>query len=103
MIMDWAVHQITTLNLDTSTTKNRILAIGDAYEYMRVSLYMRHVRNPLRDPQLVALLRMLGINFKKPGGGSTAISMRELHALLTRGFKVNTRRGRWARALLAPA
>jgi hypothetical protein len=94
--MDYVVHGLTT-NLDSSTLKGRLGAIYDVYEYCRVQLRMTSLKNPLRDPQLVILTRTLGLNFKKPGGGSLALSIAELIALYAGGFLSDGRRTRWAK------
>ena len=99
--MLWCTHGLTTRKLDSSTIKLRVLAVGDVYDYCRTNLMMRHLRSPLRDPQVVELLRTVGVNFKKPGGGSIAISAAELYGLFTQGFVSSTRRGRWARLYCA--
>jgi hypothetical protein len=75
----------------------RLRAVGAYYEYVRTRLCFRHVRNPLRDPELLELMRMLGANFKKAGGGRIALSAAELYGLFRHGFTTRTRRGRWAR------
>ena len=93
----WVTHGLATRKLDSSTVKLRVLAVGDVYDYCRSHLHMRHLRSPLRDPQIVELLRVVGVNFKKPGGGSIAISAAELYGLFAHGFVSSTRRGRWAR------
>lgn len=97
MLMDFAIHCIHVLKLDSSTTALRLRAIGAYYEYVRTRLCFRHVRNPLRDPELLELMRMLGANFKKAGGGRIALSAAELFGLFRQGFVTRTRRGRWAR------
>jgi hypothetical protein len=96
-LMVWCTHALTVRTLDSSTIKQRLLAVGDVYDYCRERLSMRRLRNPLRDPQLIAMVRTIGINFKKPGGGSIAITVAELHGLFAHGFTSRTRRGLWAR------
>ena len=99
--MLWCIHGLATRKLDSSTIKLRVLAVGDVYDYCRLHLNMRHLRSPLREPQVVEFLRTIGVNFKKPGGGSIAISVVELHGLFTVGLIGKTRRGRWARLYCA--
>lgn len=96
-LMLWCTHGLTTRKLDSSTIKLRVLAVGDVYDYCRSHLGMWQLRSPLRDSQLIDFLRSIGINFKKPGGGSIAISAAELHGLFANGLVATTRRGRWAR------
>jgi hypothetical protein len=97
-LMDYAVSALSGAKpLDSSTIKLYMLSVGDVYEYCRVTLRMGGVRNPLRDAQLVAILRTLGINFKKAGGGAMALTVAELHGLYHNGFVGRTRRARWAR------
>ena len=96
VLMDFVVHSLTA-GLDSSTIKGRLAAIGDLYEYCRVHLRMTGLKNPLRNAQLVAILRTLGLNYKKPGGGSVALTVTELHGIYHRGFPAATRRARWAR------
>jgi hypothetical protein len=97
-LMLWCTHGIATRKLDSSTVKLRVLAVGDVYDYCRTHLSMRHLRSPLRDPQVVEVLRTIGVNFKKPGGGSIAITAAELLGLFAHGLTSTTRRGRWARS-----
>ena len=96
-LMDYTVYGLSTLGLDSSTLKNRLLAVGDVYDYLRINLNMGHIKNPLRDAQLTSLLKTMGINFKKAGGGSLALTAAELHGLYHFGFTNPNRRGRWAR------
>ncbi len=96
-LMAWCSHGLAVAKLDSSTIKNRVLAIGDTYDYMRSVLRLSAVRNPLRDPQLIAYLRTMGVNYKKQGGGSIAISFAQLEGLFKHGFVATTRRARWAR------
>ena len=97
MIMDFAVHCIIVKQLDSSTTVSRLRAVGSFYDYARNRLYFRHCKNPLRDPEILEMLRLLGVHFKKPGGGRIALSAAELVGLFLSGFTAQTRRGRWAR------
>ena len=60
VLMDFVVHQLSA-GLDSSTIKNRLTAVGDAYEYCRVHLRMLGLKNPLRDSQLVDLNSCLKI------------------------------------------
>jgi hypothetical protein len=90
-------HAVAVRKLDTSTVKQRMLAVGDFYDYVSHRLHLRGVRNPLRDPELISLLRVYGLNFKKAAGGSMALTLAELHGLFERGLTTLTRRGRWAR------
>jgi hypothetical protein len=96
VLMDFVVQSLSA-GLDSSTIKNRLTAVGDLYDYCRVHLRMVGLKNPLRDSQLVAVLRTLGVNYKKAGSGSVALTVTELHALYHRGFLSGTRRARWAR------
>ena len=96
-LMDFAVWCISVRNLDSSTTANKLRGIFAYYDYVRLRLCFRHVRNPSRDPELMELTRTLGINFKKPGGGRSTLSPAELDGLFGLGFVGRTRRGRWAR------
>jgi hypothetical protein len=100
-LMLWCTHGLAVRKLDSSTIKLRVLAVGDVYDYCRSHLHMRHLRSPLRDPQVIEFLRTVGVNFKKPGGGSIAITAAELHGLFALGFTSQTRRGRWARLYCA--
>ena len=97
VIQDFMVHGLGTKNWDSSTITNRLLAIGSFYQYVRTSLGLRHVRSPLRDPEVIETGRVVGVNFKKDGGGRLPLSFAELHGLFARGFIASTRRGLWAR------
>ena len=97
MLMDFAVYCIHVKQLDSSTMMLKLRAVGAFYDYVRTRLCFRHVRSPLRDPELLELTRSLGANFKKAGGGRIAISAAELVGLFRLGFVTRTRRGRWAR------
>ena len=97
MLMDFAVWCILDRGLDSSTTANKLRGVFAFYDYVRVRLCFRHVRNPSRDTELIEMMRTLGVNFKKPGGGKMALSAVELFGLFRLGFVTRTRRGRWAR------
>jgi len=96
-LMDFAVWCILVKKLDSTTTANKLRGVFAYYDYVRLRLCFRHVRNPSRDPELIELTRTLGINFKKPGGGRQSLLPAELEGLFTLGFVTRTRRGRWAR------
>jgi hypothetical protein len=95
--MDFAVWCIMVRKLDSSTTANKLRGVFAFYDFVRLRLCFRHVRNPSRDPELIELLRTLGVNFKKPGGGRLSLSAAELLGLFASGFIGATRRARWAR------
>ena len=97
VIMDFMVFGLSIKNWDSSTITNRVLAIGSFYQFIRNSLGLRHVKSPLRDPEVIECGRIIGVNFKKDGGGRLPLSFAELHGLFARGFTGRTRRGRWAR------
>ena len=97
MVLDFMVYGISVKNWDSSTVQNRVMAIGSFYQYARNSLGLRHVKSPLRDPEVIEGGRIIGVNFKKDGGGRLPLSFAELHGLFARGFTGRTRRGRWAR------
>ena len=96
-LMDYVVYGLTSANLDTTTIRNKLNGIHDLYEYCRVVLRMTSLRSPLRDPQLVILLRSVGVNLKKPTSGSIALTTIEIHGLYHRGWTSDTRRTRWAK------
>jgi len=97
LLMDFAIWCTLVKKLDSSTTANKLRGIFYFYDYIRTRLCFRHVRNHSRDPELIELIRSLGINFKKPGGGRLPLSAAELSGLFQHGFTARTRRGRWAR------
>jgi hypothetical protein len=97
VLMDFMVWCVLERNLDSSTVRNYTLGVGALYDYVRERLFMRHVRSPLRDPEVVEMARTLGVNFKKAGGGRLPLTAAELYGLFLRGFDTLTRRGRWAR------
>ena len=96
-LMDFSIWCILVKKLDSTTTANKLRGVFAFYDYVRLRLCFRHVRNPSRDPELIELTRTLGINFKKPGGGRLPLSAAELYGLFALGFVARTRRGRWAR------
>ena len=97
MVQDFMVYGLAVKSWDSTTVRNRVLAIGSYYQYVRNSLGLRHVCSPLRDPETIETGRIVGVNFKKDGGGRLPLSFAELHGLFARGLTGRTRRGRWAR------
>jgi hypothetical protein len=96
-LMDFAVWCILVKKLDSSTVANKLRSVFAYYDFVRLRLCFRHVRSPARDPELLEILRVLGVNFKKAGGGRLALSVLELIGLFARGFTSSTRRGLWSR------
>ena len=97
MVQDFMIYGLAVKGWDSTTVTNRVLAIGSYYQYIRNRLGLRHVRSPLRDPETIETGRVVGVNFKKDGGGRLPLAFAELHGLFARGLIGRTRRGRWAR------
>ena len=97
LVQDFMIYGIAEKQWDSSTVQLRVQAIGSFYHYLRNTLQLRHVTSPLRDPEVLECARVIGVNFKKDGGGRLPLSFAELAGLFARGFVGRTRRGRWAR------
>ena len=99
MLMDWAVYGISSKELDSSTVKLRLQAVYDMYDYARSRLGFRALANPLRDPEVVALGRVVGADYKKRSRARTAVTLLVCAAMLLGGWDLSKPAGKWGRLL----
>ena len=97
MIMDWAIHDLTGRDLDSSTVKLRFGAAFDIYDYARTRLGFRHLANPLRDPEVLEFGKILGANYKKRSKARCSVPILVARAMLAHGWDTSHRVGRWGR------
>lgn len=97
MIMDWAVHDLTGRNLDSSTIKVRFNAVYDIYDYARARLGLRSLANPLRDPEVLLFNKVLGNNYKKRSKARCSVAIRIAHQMLAAGWDLRHAVGLWGR------
>ena len=84
MVMDFMVYGLQVKNWDSSTIQNRVLAIGSFYQYVRNNLCLRHVKSPLRDPEVIECGRVIGVNLERRRRPSGDFFRRALRVARTR-------------------
>jgi len=97
LIMDWGVHELVTLKLDSSTVRLHFTAIHDIIDYSRSRLGLRSLSNPLRDPEAAAFANIVDANYKKKSKARTSISLVLAKALILHGWVLDKPPGLWGR------
>ena len=97
MLMDWAVHDLSGKNLDSSTVKLRFGAAYDIYQYARTRLGLRALANPCRDAEVTEFERIMGANYKKRSKARVAVTVLVVRDMLLHGWDLRKAQGLWGR------